>query len=170
MSASTPALTLLNERGIAHSVHEFHHDPRATDFGLEAAIELGVDPERIFKTLVWLADDAPAVAICPVASTVSPKKLAAALGARRSQMAPVAVAERLSGSVVGAISPLGLRRRLPSVLDDSALVHEHIYVSAGKRGVEVRIAPQDLVDLLSARVAAISNEKERHGSNRVDHP
>ncbi len=163
MSASTPALALLTQRGVAHSVHEFHHDPRATDFGLEAAVELGVDPGRIFKTLVWHVDDAPAVAICPVTSTVSPKKLAAALGARRSQMAPVSVAERLSGSVVGAISPLGLRRTLPTVLDDSALEHESIYVSAGKRGLEVRIAPKDLIDLLSARVASITHE-----TNRVD--
>lgn len=153
--SSTPALARLRDKGIDHTVHEYEHDPRDTDFGAEAARQMQVDPTQVFKTLIWHVDDSFCVGIVPTSGTTAPKKLAAALGARRADLADSAVAERLSGSVVGAISPLGLRRPLPTVVDSSALDHDRIFVSAGRRGVEVSLSPADLIDLTNATVAHI---------------
>jgi Cys-tRNA(Pro)/Cys-tRNA(Cys) deacylase len=154
-SASTPALARLVDEGIDHTVHEYAHDPRATDFGAEAARQMDVDPTKVFKTLIWHVDDSFCVAIVPTSGNTAPKMLAAALGARRADLVDSTVAERLSGSVVGAISPLGLRRALPVVVDSSALDHDRIFVSAGRRGVEVSLSPADLIELTSATVATI---------------
>jgi len=155
--ASTPALALLNKRGISYHIHEFQHDPKESAFGHEAARQLNADPHMVFKTLIWQADDGFCVAIAPIAESVGPKKLAAALEARQTQLADVSSAERISGSVVGAISPLGLRQPLRTVLDASALHYELILVSAGRRGLEISIAPSDLIELTSAIVAPITS-------------
>ena len=154
--SSTPALVYLVEAGIEHTVHEFDHDPRSTEFGLEAARELGVDPSSVFKTLVWTIDGRPAIAIAPVTSTVAPKRLATATGGRKAELAPSATAERLSGSVVGAISPVGLRQPVPVVIDISVLDVARVFISAGRRGLEVSLAPDDLIAATSATVAPIA--------------
>ena len=154
-SASTPALSRLVDSAIDHTVHEYAHDPRATDFGAEAARQMNIDPTQVFKTLIWQVDDSFCVPIVPTSGNTAPKRLAAAVGARRAELVDSVVAERLSGSVVGAISPLGLRRVLPVVVDSSALDHDLIFVSAGRRGVEVSLSPVDLINLTSAIVAPI---------------
>lgn len=154
-SASTPALARLVDNGIDHAVHEYDHDPRATDFGAEAARKMDVDPTQVFKTLIWQVDDSYCVAIVPTSANTSSKMLAAAVGARRAELVDSSVAERLSGSVVGAISPLSLRRALAVVVDSSALDHDRIFVSAGRRGVEVSLSPVDLINVTSATVAHI---------------
>jgi Cys-tRNA(Pro)/Cys-tRNA(Cys) deacylase len=128
-----------------------------SNFGWEAAQQLKVEPSQVFKTLIWQIDDDYCVGIVPVSVSTAPKKLAAAIGARRVQLADTAVAERLSGSVVGAISPLGLRRSLRVVIDSSALDHDQIYISAGRRGLEVALSPRDLVTLTNATLASISS-------------
>ena len=153
---STPALVLLTDKKIAHDVHSFDHDPQQTDFGREAAQALHTDPAQVFKTLVWNVDGNLALALAPVSTTIAPKRLAAALGGRRAELAPATVAERLSGSVVGAISPMGLRQRVPVVIDDSVLALPVVFVSAGRRGLEVSLAPADLIEVTSATTAAIT--------------
>ena len=154
-SGGTPALALLATSGVAYRVHYFEHDPRQTDYGREAASALLAEAETVFKTLVWEVDGTPCVALAPVTSTVASKKLAKALGGRRAELAASARAERLTGSVVGAISPIALKTPMSVVLDDSALSNERMYVSAGRRGWEIEISPLDLVQLTSARVAQI---------------
>ena len=147
----------LLDTGTEHTVHEFRHDPTITNYGLEAAQQLNAEPSQVFKTLIWQIDDDYCVGIVPVSVSTAPKKLAAAIGARRAQLADTVVAERLSGSVVGAISPLGLRRNLPVVIDSSALDHDQIYISAGRRGLEIALSPHDLIALMDATVASISS-------------
>lgn len=150
-------LALLNAHGVEYTLHEFHHEPNSHDFGLEAARQLQLDPSQVFKTLVWEVDAHNCVGITPTSTTVSAKKLASALNGRRAQLADTSVAERLSGSVTGAISPLGLRRKLPTVVDISALDHEVIFVSAGRRGLEVALDPRAVIELTNATVASISS-------------
>jgi len=164
MSArATRATDELAKAGIPYRVLEYEAPERhgtARDerpaYGLEAAAALGVDPARLFKTLVALVDGRPAVAIVPVGGTLDLKALAAALGGRRADLADPAEAERATGYVIGGISPLGLRRRLPAVLDASATAHATILVSAGRRGLQVELAPLDLTRAAGARIAAIS--------------
>ena len=147
----------LLDTGTEHTVHEFRHDPTITNYGLEAAQQLNAEPSQVFKTLIWQIDDDYCVGIVPVSVSTAPKKLAAAIGARRAQLADTVVAERLSGSVVGAISPLGLRRNLRVVIDSSSLDHDQIYISAGRRGLEIALSPHDLIALMDATVASISS-------------
>ena len=147
----------LLDTGTEHTVHEFRHDPTITNYGLEAAQQLNAEPSQVFKTLIWQIDDDYCVGIVPVSVSTAPKKLAAAIGARRAQLADTVVAERLSGSVVGAISPLGLRRNLRVVIDSSALDHDQIYISAGRRGLEIALSPHDLIALMDATVTSISS-------------
>ena len=147
----------LLDTGTEHTVHEFRHDPTITNYGLEAAQQLNAEPSQVFKTLIWQIDDDYCVGIVPVSVSTAPKQLAAAIGARRAQLADTVVAERLSGSVVGAISPLGLRRNLRVVIDSSALNHDQIYISAGRRGLEIALSPHDLIALMDATVASISS-------------
>lgn len=156
--AGTPATVALTRAGIDFSVHEYAHDPRAQSFGLEAAQALGLDPACVFKTLVANIDGAPAVAIVPVTGTLDLKALAAALGGRRAEMADPAVAQRLTGYVVGGISPLGQRRALPTVIDASAQDLVTMYVSGGRRGLDLGLAPQDLARLTSASFAPIGRD------------
>jgi Cys-tRNA(Pro)/Cys-tRNA(Cys) deacylase len=152
----TPATALLAGRKVAHRVHSYAHDPRAGSYGTEAAMLLGVAPERCFKTLVTTVDGALVVAVVPVSGALDLKALAAAAGGKRAAMAEPTLAERTTGYVRGGISPLGQRKALPTVVDTSALAHETVYVSAGRRGLEIELAPADLVELTAATVAPIA--------------
>ncbi|WP_110241239.1 Cys-tRNA(Pro) deacylase [Nocardioides gilvus] len=157
---STPATDALSEAGLPFTLHPYTHDPRATSYGLEAAELLELDPERVFKTLVVdLASDARprlAVGVVPVSGRLDLKAMAAALGAKKAVMADPTLAARSSGYVVGGISPLGHRTPLPTVVDTSARTYETIYVSAGRRGLDVELSPDHLVSLLGATWAEIS--------------
>ena len=137
--------------GIVFTLHEYEHDPAADSYGLEAAEKLGADPTRVFKTLVVTVDGALAVACVPVSAQLDLK----AIG-KRTLMADKTHAERATGYVSGGISPLGQRRRLPTHLDASALEHETILVSAGRRGLQVELDPRELVRLTDAPVHAIT--------------
>ncbi|WP_042383684.1 Cys-tRNA(Pro) deacylase [Streptacidiphilus melanogenes] len=152
----TPATVVLERAGVTFGVHDYAHDPAAESYGGEAAQAMGVAPERVFKTLVAEVDGALVVGVVPVAGQLDLKALAAALGGKRAAMADPAAAERSSGYVRGGISPLGQRKALPTVLDASALEHPTVFVSAGRRGLEVELAPQDLAALTGAVVAPIS--------------
>jgi len=146
----TPATRAVKAAGIEHAVHEYAHDPAAESYALEAAEALNLDPARVFKTLVVAAEggaDGLTVCIVPSAETLDLK----AVG-KRAQMAPTDRAERVTGYVAGGISPLGQRRALPTLVDDSALQHATIFVSAGRRGLELELAPDHLVKLTRAQV------------------
>jgi len=143
----TPAVVAAERAGIPFTLHEYEHDPRAESYGLEAAEKTGVESARVFKTLVVAQDGALSVAIVPVAAQLDLR----ALG-KRAALADRGAAERATGYVLGGISPLGQRKRLPTLLDESALQHETIYVSAGRRGLEIELAPGDLVRLTNATV------------------
>ena len=147
----TPAIAAAARAGVAFAVHEYRHDPLAESYGLEAVEKLGLDAARVFKTLVADVDGALTVAVVPVEAQLDLR----ALG-KRARMAEAAAAERATGYVAGGISPLGQRRTLPTVVDASALDHETIHVSAGRRGLELELAPTDLVELTGARVAPIA--------------
>jgi len=154
--SGTPALRVLQEAGVVHTVREYVHDPRSElSFGMEAAQALGVDPARVLKTLLAEVDGALVVAVVPVTGELDLKALAAAVGGKRATMAEPAAAERATGYVVGGISPLGQRRRLPTVVDESALAHGTVLVSAGRRGADVELAPADLVALTGATTARV---------------
>ena len=152
----TPATALLAKLGVAHSVHTYDHDPRRGASGLEASDALGVAPGRVFKTLVAEVDGALTVGVVPVAGHLDLKALAAAAGGKKAVMADVAAAERATGYVTGGISPLGQRKRLPVVIDSSALGFATVFCSGGRRGLEIELAPADLVRATGARVAAIA--------------
>ncbi len=157
--AATPALTELARAGVSYVAHEFDHVAGERNFGLAAAGALGVDPGRVFKTLVATVDGAgpgAVVGIVPVDRQLSLKALAAAVGAKRAELAAPEVAERLTGYVVGGISPFGQRRRSPTVLDDSATGFATIFVSGGRRGLDVEIAPDDLLRVLGGQLAPIA--------------
>jgi len=156
-SAGTPATTLLQRAGVPHRLHSYTHDPSASSFGLEAADALGVDPARVFKTLMAMLDGSLAVAIVPVSSSLDLKKFAAALGGKRAAMADPQVAQRRTGYVLGGISPLGQKQASPTVLDSTAPDFATILVSGGRRGLDIEIAPGDLVALTQAAVAPIKS-------------
>ncbi len=158
MAAATPALAALAAAGVPHDVVKFAHDPREHSFGAEAARALtanGIAAEQIYKTLIIAVPDGLAVAIVPAASRLSLKAAAAALGVARASMAEPAVAQRVTGYVVGAVSPFGQRAALPAVVDSSALSWDRVYCSAGRRGWDVAVAPDDLVRLTAAVTANI---------------
>jgi Cys-tRNA(Pro)/Cys-tRNA(Cys) deacylase len=152
----TPAIVELERAGIEFSVHEYDHDGSLHDFGMEAADKLGLDPDQVFKTLLVTADGEQAVAIVPVSGKLALKSVGRALGAKRVEMCDPAVAERITGYVRGGISPFGQKKRLPTVIDELATVFDVVYVSGGKRGLDIAIAPADLVAVLDARVADIA--------------
>jgi Cys-tRNA(Pro)/Cys-tRNA(Cys) deacylase len=154
-AGGTPATVVLEKAGAAFTVHPYEHDPAAASYGEEAAQALGVAPERVFKTLVADVDGALTVAVVPVTGSLDLKALASATGGKRAAMADPAAAERTTGYVRGGISPLGQRKRLRTVVDSSALDHTTVFVSAGKRGLDVELAPQDLVKLAEADTAPI---------------
>jgi Cys-tRNA(Pro)/Cys-tRNA(Cys) deacylase len=152
----TPAVVAAKRAGIPFTLHEYAHDAAAESYAREAAETLGVDAARVFKTLVASVDDHLVVALVSSAQTLDLKALAAAVGGKRARMATPDDAERATGYVLGGISPLGQKRRLPCVIDESALLGERIFVSAGRRGLEMELDPTDLQRLLNARVAAVA--------------
>jgi Cys-tRNA(Pro)/Cys-tRNA(Cys) deacylase len=155
-SKGTPATVALSKAGIAHTVHPYHHNPATTSFGEEAAAALGISSSRVFKTLLAEVDGKLIVAVVPVSGQLDLKALAEAVGGKRASMAEVATAERTTGYVVGGISPIGQRKTLPTVVDASALDHPTIYVSAGRRGLDVELAPGDLIAATKASSASIA--------------
>ncbi|MFD4541489.1 Cys-tRNA(Pro) deacylase [Streptomyces bauhiniae] len=154
-AGGTPATVALTAAGVDHTVHSYAHDPAHPSYGEEAAEAMGVSPDRVFKTLVADVDGTLTVAVVPVSGTLDLKALAAAVGGKRAAMADPALAERTTGYVRGGISPLGQRKKLPTVLDESAGAHPTIRVSAGRRGLEVELAPADLATLTKAVLAPI---------------
>ncbi|WEO97993.1 Cys-tRNA(Pro) deacylase [Streptomyces sp. FXJ1.172] len=154
-SGGTPATVALTAAGVDFTVHSYDHDPAHPSYGEEAAEAMGVSPDRVFKTLLADVDGALTVAVVPVSGSLDLKALAAAVGGKRAAMADPALAERTTGYVRGGISPLGQRKRLPTVLDDSAEAHETICVSAGRRGLEVELTPGDLAKLTNAVLAPV---------------
>jgi Cys-tRNA(Pro)/Cys-tRNA(Cys) deacylase len=146
---------LLTKQAVSHRLHSYTHGSGQA-YGPEAAELLGLDPARVFKTLVADVDGTLTVGIVPVLTTLDLKALAAAVGGKRAKMADVTLAERATGYVAGGISPLGQRKRLPTVLDSSAEELETLFCSAGRRGLEVELAPGDLARLTGARLAPIA--------------
>ena len=154
----TPAIKAAQAAGVAFRVHEYRHDPGNRHYGREAAEALGLDPRRVFKTLLVALEADPrrlAVAIVPVGGQLDLKAMAAACAAKKVEMADPAVAERATGYLVGGISPLGQKRRLPTVLDASALEFTSIFVSGGRRGLEIELAPGELLRLCGGSTARI---------------
>ena len=157
----TAATALLTRQGIPFTVHAYDHDPRRGSYGLEAAQAMGVESGRVFKTLVADVDGTLTVGVVPVAAQLDLKALAAAVGGKKAAMADPAAAERATGYVTGGISPLGQRRRLRVVIDATALEFPTVYCSGGRRGLEIELAPGDLVRAANATVAPIARP---HGS------
>src|SRR4051812_48714303 len=160
-AGGTPATVALTRAGVGFTVHEYAHDPRAASFGLEAAEALGLDPAWVLKTLVAAVDGTLTVGIVPVSGQLDLKALARAVGGSRAAMADVAAAERATGYVAGGISPGGQKRPPPTLLDDSALAFDTVYVSGGRRGLDLGLAPGDLVRVTAATVAPVSRGVSR---------
>jgi Cys-tRNA(Pro)/Cys-tRNA(Cys) deacylase len=154
-SGGTPATVALTAAGVDFTVHAYDHDPSHPSYGEEAVEAMGVSPDRVFKTLVADVDGSLVVGVVPVAGSLDLKALAAAVGGKRAAMADPALAERTTGYVRGGISPLGQRKALPTVVDESALGFETVLVSAGRRGLSVELPPAELVRLTRARTAPI---------------
>jgi len=153
----TPAIDLAKQQGIAYQVHQYQHDAAAASYGLEASEKLGLAPEQVFKTLVVQLDGKQlAVAVLPVSQQLNMKLMAKALGAKKAEMANAHDVMRSSGYVLGGVSPLGQKKRLPTVIDNSAQQYATIYVSAGRRGLEIELAATDLCQLLQGRFAALA--------------
>jgi Cys-tRNA(Pro)/Cys-tRNA(Cys) deacylase len=157
-TGGTPATVALTAAGVKFVAHPYDHDPSASSYGLEAAAKLDVEPGRVFKTLVVAVDGALTVGIVPVSGSLDLKAIAAAVGGKKAAMADVGLVERTTGYVVGGVSPLGQRKALPTVLDDSALEHATILVSGGRRGLDLELDPVDLVQLTRAKTAPIGRE------------
>jgi Cys-tRNA(Pro)/Cys-tRNA(Cys) deacylase len=155
----TPAIVMLQASGVSFTVHEFHHEPGERNYGLVAAEALGVEPDRVFKTLVAnLTTDRgveQVVAIVPVSGQLSLRELAVALGGKRAEMCPIDVAERITGYVVGGISPFGQKKRLRTAIDETCILFDTVFVSGGRRGLDLELSPDDLVTVLDAVVAPI---------------
>lgn len=149
----TPATVAATKAGVAFALHEYEHDPAAASFALEAVDALGLDPARVLKTLVVDRDGTLSVAVIPAGDTLDLRGLG-----KRTTMADPAVAERATGYVTGGISPLGQRRRLPTFVDDSALAFDTVWVSAGRRGLEIELAPPDLVAMTGAEVRVLRRD------------
>jgi Cys-tRNA(Pro)/Cys-tRNA(Cys) deacylase len=154
-SGGTPATVVLTTAGVPYDLHAYDHDPSHPSYGEEAAEAMGVSPDRVFKTLLADVDGTLTVAVVPVAGQLDLKALASAVGGKRATMADPTLAERTTGYVRGGISPLGQRKKLRTVLDDSATSHPTICVSAGRRGLEVELSPEDLQTLTAAVLAPI---------------
>jgi Cys-tRNA(Pro)/Cys-tRNA(Cys) deacylase len=155
-SPRTPATVALERAGVPFTPHVYEHHETATNFGEEAAAALGLREDQVFKTLVVSVDGELAVAIVPVADRLDLKAIAAVVGGKKASLADPALAERRTGYVVGGISPVGQRTRLRTVLDESASDHPTIFVSGGRRGFDIELAPADLVRVTSASTAAIT--------------
>ena len=149
-------MVLLEREGVPHVVHAYEVDAHTSSYGQAAAAALGVEPERMLKTLLAEVDGRLVCGVVPVAGSLDLKALAGAVGGKRAVMADPAVAERTTGYVVGGISPLGQRTRVPTVVDETAELYDTVVVSAGRRGLSVELAPADLVRLTSAVVAGVA--------------
>ncbi|MCO5365537.1 Cys-tRNA(Pro) deacylase [Pseudomonas alliivorans] len=155
----TPALDLLKKVRAEHRIHSYEHDPKAASYGLEAAEKLGLEPARVFKTLLASTEKGELlVAVVPVVGTLDLKALAHAAGVKKTEMADPAAAQRSTGYLLGGISPLGQKKRLRTFIDETAMPFETIFVSAGRRGLEVELSAQVLADHTSATFAAIGRE------------
>ncbi len=152
----TPATVALDRAGVAYTLGTYTHDPAVTDYGAEAAAALGVEPDRVFKTLLASVDGTLVVGVVPVTGMLDLKALARAVGGKRAEMAAVALAERRTGYVAGGISPFGQKTHHATVVDESALAWETVFVSGGRRGLDIEIAPADLVTMTEAKVAPIA--------------
>lgn len=155
-SVGTPATAALTRAKMAYAVRSYEHDPAAESFGLEAAHALGVEPARVFKTLLVDTGVGLAVGIVPVDRTLDLKAIASALGVKKVAMADPVAAERSSGYVVGGISPIGQKRALPTVVDESATGHAAVLVSGGRRGLDIELSPADLIAVTDASTAPIA--------------
>jgi Cys-tRNA(Pro)/Cys-tRNA(Cys) deacylase len=155
MSKVTPATRALTAAGVPFTVHTYDYDPDAESIGLQAASALGEDPARVLKTLMALVDGKPACVIVPSDQEVSMKKLAAAASGKAAQMMKPLEAERLTGFKVGGISPFGQRKPVRTVIEQSALAHDQVYINGGQRGLQVRLKPADARDVLKAVVADV---------------
>jgi Cys-tRNA(Pro)/Cys-tRNA(Cys) deacylase len=156
MALGTLATVALSAAGIAFTAHAYEHDPANTNFGLEAATALKLDPDQVFKTLLAEVDGALVVAIVPVTGKLDLKALAAAVGGKKADMADAALAERKTGYVVGGISPIGQKTRHTTVVDETAELYDTIYVSGGRRGFDIELAPADLLLITDGTIAAIA--------------
>lgn len=155
MSKVTPATRALTAAGIAFTVHAYDYDPDADSIGLQAAAALGEDPARVLKTLMALVDSKPVCVVVPSDQEVSMKKLAAAWAGKSAQMMKPPEAERVTGYKVGGISPFGQRKQVGTVIEQSALAHDQVYLNGGQRGLQVRLRPADVKGLLKAVVADV---------------
>jgi Cys-tRNA(Pro)/Cys-tRNA(Cys) deacylase len=155
-TTGTPATQALTRAGVAFTTHPYEHDPSASSYGLEAAEVLGLPADQVFKTLCVAVDGRLVVGIVPVSRQLDLKAVAAAVGGKKATMAEPVAAERSTGYVVGGISPLGQKRAHPTVVDETATAHETIYVSGGRRGLDIGLAPEDLVRLTGATTAPIA--------------
>jgi len=155
-AAGTPATTALTRLGVAYDLHPYEHDTAAPSYGLEAAEALGVPPAHVFKTLLVQGERGLAVGVVPVDRTLDLKAVAAALGLKKVAMADPAAAERSTGYVVGGISPVGQKRPLPTVVDESAASLDRVYVSGGRRGLDLSLDPADLVRVTGGSFAPIA--------------
>lgn len=155
----TPAVNLAKKLKIKFQLHEYHHDANSESYGLEAAEKLQVEPSRVFKTLVVQDDnDKLAVAILPVEHLLNLKKIAKAIGSKKAQMADPKLVERTTGYVLGGVSPLGQKKRLPTVIDQSAQNFDTIFCSGGRRGLEIELSPSDLAGVVNAKFADLIQE------------
>ena len=155
----TPAVVALNDAGVAFQLHEFEIDPADRHYGQAAAVALGVELERVFKTLIATVDERDhVVAIVPVSGQLSLRELAAAVHAKRAEMCLPETAQRLTGYVVGGISPFGQKRPLTVVIDETCVLFDTIFVSGGRRGLDIEIAPGDLIAVLGALTAPIGTD------------
>ncbi|MEX2335090.1 MAG: Cys-tRNA(Pro) deacylase [Pseudohongiella sp.] len=154
----TPGINIAKKAGVSHRIHEYSHDAGAQSYGLEAAEKMGVMPQQVFKTLVVaLETKALAVAVLPVSAMLNMKQIARAAGAKRASMAAAADVQRSTGYVLGGVSPLGQKKALPTFIDESARRFDTIFVSAGRRGLEIELSPDDLAALTGASYAALSD-------------
>ena len=156
MALGTPATVALSAAGIAFTAHAYEHDPANTNFGLEAASALNLDPDQVFKTLLADVDGALVVAIVPVTGKLDLKALAAAVGGKKAEMADPKLAERKTGYVVGGISPIGQKTPHTTVMDETAELYDTVFVSGGRRGFDIELAPSDLLRVTGGVTAAIA--------------
>lgn len=155
MSKTTRATLALQQAGVSFTLHAYDYDPQAERIGLQAAEALGVDPNGVLKTLMVTVDNKPACVVLPSDREVNLKKLAAAFGGKSAQMMKPPDAERLTGYHVGGISPFGQKKRVPTLIEETALVHESVFINGGQRGLQVRLRPADAVKVLDAKIVAL---------------